>query len=86
METLKTIAIDIAHTVFDNDTEAILYVTKDIYSDSFIVSIPILTFSYEIWEDNKEMGYSDLLNTDVIASDRRERLVKAIRKGIAEFN
>ncbi len=45
---MKTIAIDIKHSVFDNETEAIMYVTKDIYSDSFIVAIPVIMFSWEV--------------------------------------
>ena len=44
MEKLQTIVIDIKHSVFENKTVAIIYVTKVIYSESFIVSIPVITF------------------------------------------
>ena len=45
MEILKTIAIDIRHSVFENDTEGMMYITKDIYSDSYIISVPVWSFS-----------------------------------------
>lgn len=37
LETLKTIASDIIDSIFDNETEAIMFVTKDIYADSYKV-------------------------------------------------
>ena len=46
--TLETIAFDIKESVFDNDTEATMYVTKDIYSDRYIISIPVITFACDI--------------------------------------
>ncbi|MCR2820584.1 hypothetical protein [Lederbergia panacisoli] len=80
---MKTIAIDIKHSVFDNETEAIMYVTKDIYSDSFIVAIPVITFSWEV-ADERDLDY--LLRFNVFGDrDRKERLAAAIRKGIAQL-
>jgi hypothetical protein len=86
VETLKTIATDISKTVFENDTEAILYITKDIYSDSFIVAVPVITFSWQIWEDRAEQDYNELLKFNLFGDiDKRERLVAEIKKGIAKF-
>jgi hypothetical protein len=88
MEILKTIAIDIKHSVFENDTEAVMYITKDIYSDSFIIAIPVITFSWDIREESQEKDYEYLLNSNVIPlgdSVQKERLVHAIKEGIAEF-
>lgn len=80
---LKTIAIDIKLSVFENETEAIMYITKDIHSDSFIIAVPVITFSYEI-RDQKD--YDHLLRFNVFGDiDKKERLVEAIREGIAEF-
>jgi hypothetical protein len=88
VEILKTIAIDISEAVFENDTEAILYITKDIYSDSFIVAVPVITFSYQIWTDRAEKDYDELLNSNAIPLGdhvQRERLVEVIKEGIANF-
>jgi hypothetical protein len=86
MEILKTIAVDIKHSVFENETEAIMYITKDIYSDSFIIAIPVITFSWQIWEDRIEKDLEELLRFNLFGDkDKRERLVNAIKEGIAEF-
>jgi len=83
MDVLKTIAIDIKHSVFENETEAIMYITKDIHSDSFIVAIPSITFSCDIVD---ERDYDHLLRSNVFGDkDKLERLVNAIKEGIAEF-
>jgi hypothetical protein len=82
---MKTIAIDIKHSVFENDTEAIMYVTKDNYEweDSYIIAIPVITFS---WEIRNERDYDDLLNSHVFGvSNKKERLVEVIKKAITEF-
>lgn len=50
-EILKTIAIDVTHSVFENETAAMMYITKDIYSESYIVAIPVESFSYQVWEN-----------------------------------
>ncbi|MCM3364300.1 hypothetical protein ACFSVM_24495 [Paenibacillus shunpengii] len=80
---MKTIAIDIKHSVFENDTEAIMYITKDIYSDSYIVAVPVITFSWEV-ADERDLDY--LLWFNLFGErDKRERLATAIKKGITEF-
>lgn len=86
LETLKTIAFDIKDSVFDNDTEAIMYVTKDIYSDSFIVSIPVITFSCDVREGHVEKDF-DWIKKHVPIGDlvRKEKLVEAIKDAITEF-
>jgi hypothetical protein len=86
-ERLKTVAVDIKHSVFDNETEAIMYVTKDIYSDSFIVAIPVITFSWQIDKGQEERDYSWLLRSSIGIGDpvQKERLVEAIKEAIAEF-
>lgn len=83
IDVIKTIAIDTTHSVFDNDTVAIMYISKDIYSDSYIVAIPVITFS---WEIRNYDDYYDLLKANVFGDkDKRERLISAIKDGIAEF-
>jgi hypothetical protein len=80
---LKIIDIDIAKSVFNNETEAIMYITQDKYEGSFIVYIPVITFS---WEIKDERDYDDLLTSHVFGDcDKRERLVTAIKEGITEF-
>lgn len=82
---LKTIAIDIKHSVFKNDTEAIMYVTKDIYSDRFIIAIPVITFSWDIEIGHEERDYNWLLRSNIGDPVQKEKLVQAIKKAIAEF-
>jgi hypothetical protein len=80
---LKTIDIDIGKSVFDNETVATMYIIQDKYEDCFIVAIPAITFS---WEIRDEKDYDDLLTSHVFGDcDKRERLVTAIKEGIAEF-
>lgn len=83
METLKTIVIDVKESVFDNETEAILYVTKDIYSDSFIIALPAYTFSWDVREHRIDQDLNELLSFNIFGDrDRREKLVGVIREGI----
>lgn len=84
---LKTISIDITHSIFENDTEAIMYVTKDIYSDKFIIAIPVITFSWDIETGHEERDYNWLLRSNIGIGDpvRKENLVQAIKEAIAEF-
>jgi hypothetical protein len=80
---LKTIDVDIAKSVFDNETVATMYIIQDKYEDRFIMSIPVITFS---WEIKDERDYDDLLTSHVFGDcDKRERLVTGIKEGIAEF-
>jgi hypothetical protein len=80
---MKTIDIDIRHSVFENETEAIMYVTKDIYSGSFIFSIPVITFS---WEVRDQRDLDDLLKFNVFGDrDKKERIVRVIKEAIARF-
>lgn len=87
LETMRTIAFDIKHSVFDNDTEAIMYVTKDIYSESYIIAIPAITFSWDIYEGHEERDYEWLLRSNVFGDPiKKEKLVKVIKKAIVEFD
>ena len=80
---MKTIIVDISHSVFENDTEAIMYVTNDIDSDNFIIAIPVITFSWEV-SSEKDLDY--LLRFNVFGDRyKRVRLVQAIKAAIAEF-
>lgn len=61
MEKLRTLAIDIRESVFKNESEGILYITKDIYNDSYIISVPVITFAWEISENRLARDCDDLL-------------------------
>lgn len=83
MDILKSIAVDITRSVFDNDTAAMMYVIKDIYSESFVISIPVITFSCDICS---EKDYEWLRRSVPIGDPgRKERLVEAIKAAIAGF-
>lgn len=86
MQTLTTIAIDIQHSVFDNQHEAIMYITKDIYSDSYIISIPVITFSFDIVQERMDHDLDYLKNTVPISSlDKKDKLINEIKKAINEL-
>lgn len=86
METLRTVAIDIRESVFRNESEGILYITKDIYSESYIISVPVITFAWEISRNRLDKDCDDLLKVNVFGDkSKRERLVAAIKEGITEF-
>lgn len=50
---METIAIDISESVFNKDTEAILYVTKDdeVEPAQYIFAIPVITFSWCAYDE-----------------------------------
>ena len=83
METLNTVAIDITESVFENESAAMLYITKDIYSDSYIIAIPVESFSYQVWFSDIERDLNDLLRYASFGHrGQRERLIAAIKEGI----
>ena len=86
-ETIKTIAYDITRSVFDNDTKAIMYVTWDFYSDSYIVAIPVISFSSSIPQERRKLYDLDWLRqyVPIIRKERKEKLIEAIKEAIAEF-
>lgn len=87
-ELLRTVAIDISQSVYENETIGIMYITKDIYSDSFIVAIPYEAFCYQVWENDVERELKDLLNLNSTLLghvSKRELLINAIREGIKEL-
>jgi hypothetical protein len=63
-----------------------MYVTKDIYSDSFIIAIPVITFSCDIREEHSEKDYEWLRNHNLFGDlDTNKKLVEAIKEAISEF-
>jgi 5'(3')-deoxyribonucleotidase len=87
MEILKTIAIDIRESVFENDTEGILYITKDIYSDSYIISVPVWSFSAILSYESETEAKRDYnwIKEHFPSFQHRENLVQAIKEAIEEF-
>lgn len=78
-------AIDIRHTVFDNETDAILYVVKDKEEpeDIFIFSLPVYTFSVAV-KTVKEL--EDFWKGYNIFGDpvKREKLFNVMKQVIEE--
>jgi len=86
MDTLKTVAIDIRESVFENECNGILYITKDIYNDSFIVSVPVYTFSCDVREGYEEMDYKEIYRRFPISNtDQKDNLIQVIKDGIETF-
>lgn len=74
---------DVTQTVFDNETVAILYITKDIYSECYVIALPVYTFSWSVSFDRLEGDLKDILSYNLFGHmERREKLVEAIKEGI----
>lgn len=79
---VETIVYDVTISVFDRCKEGFLYLTKD--EDCFIVSVPVINFSYTIKD---ESDYQRLLKDDKLIADRivRENITKVVRLAVKEF-
>lgn len=86
MEKLTTIAIDITRSVFENDKHSILYITKDIYGDCYILAIPSEGFSSLVFFNriDKDLDYC-LKFVNFRNEGQREKLVAVIKEGIESF-
>lgn len=81
---MKTIAIDIKQSVFNNDTEAKMYVTKDndIEPPEYIFSIPVITFSWSAAsEDDVKFSFYNVFGD----KDKEARLLKEMKAAIRKF-
>lgn len=87
MEILTTKAIDIKHSVFENDNEGMMYITKDIHSDSYIISVPVWSFSAIVNYESASRTENDYkwIEEHFPVFHQRENLVQAIKEAIAEF-
>lgn len=82
---MKTIAIDIKETVFENDTEAIMYVTRDNEGVdlTYIFAIPVITFS---WSAKNRSELDRFFPLNVFGDKERERrLLEEMREAIKRF-
>lgn len=81
---IPTIAIDISKSVFQNDTEAILYVIKDneIDPDEYIFAISVITFS---WSANDEKELEKYFPHVFGDKEQEQRLLNEMKKAIREF-
>jgi len=87
MHNLEVKSFDIKDSVFENETEAILYVTKDKeeQNDFYIFSLPIYCFSYSIYNDN---DFNWHLDRNIPFGDpvRKNKFVKIMKKIIEEWD
>lgn len=82
-ERLEARSYDIKESVFNGDTEAIMYVIEDIYNESFIVSIPVITFSMSIYD---KYDYKYLFQDNTLGNkDKQKNLIHAIKQAISDF-
>jgi hypothetical protein len=79
---IKTIAIDIRNSVFKNETEAIMYATKDneVEPAQYIFAIPVITFS---WSAESEMELDKYFTFNVFGDkEKQKRLVNEMKVAI----
>ncbi|HZH58262.1 MAG TPA: hypothetical protein VEY70_01505 [Metabacillus sp.] len=82
---MRTIAIDISKTVFGNETEAVMYVTKDdeVEPSQYIFAVPVITFS---WSAKDEKELDSFFPVHVFGDKEKEkRLLKEMKKAILAF-
>lgn len=84
---MKAKAIDIRESVFENETEAMLYVIKDVYAadTTYIFAIPLYTFSVDV-KNEKELD--DFMKRDNLFRniERREKLIEVMKQTMREFD
>ena len=77
MERVKGFAIDLKQSVFENETEAIMYVLKDVLGaeTEFVFSIPVFHFTVSIKESNFKREIKQCLEQESMFKDtQKERL------------
>lgn len=84
---MKVKVIDVGNSVFDNETEAILYVIKDTreLEDVFIFSLPVYTFSVDaktIEELESFWNNYNLFGDPV----KRKKFLNVMKKEMEEFD
>lgn len=82
---MKSIAIDISRSVFNNDTEAIMYVTEDneVEPNVYIFAIPVISFS---WSAKSEDELERFYPYNVFGDKRREQLLlNAMKRALHLF-
>lgn len=84
---MRAKAIDIRHSVFENETEAILYVIKDTeeQEDIYVFSIPIYTFSVSV-KNEKELDDFMKIENLFRNIERREKLIEIMKREMREFD
>jgi len=78
---MKAFAIDIKYSVFNNDTEAIMYVIKDneVEPQEYIFSIPVITFSWSaVSEEDVKFDFYNVFGD----KDKEKRLLNEMKKAI----
>ena len=82
---MKTIAVDISRTVFNNDTEAMLYVTEDNQGEpnQYVFAIPVITFAWgAIDEKELESFFPWGLFED---KEKEEKLLNEMKVALKKF-
>ena len=82
---MKTIAVDISQSVFNNDTEAMLYVTEDTQGEpnKYVFAIPVITFAWgAINEEELECFFPWGLFKD---KDKEEKLLSEMKVALKNF-
>ncbi len=83
---MKTISIDIKESVFDDETEAVMYVTKDDEADAetYVFAIPYITFS---WTAKGVEELDSFFPLNVFGDkDQEKALLEEMKKAIHEMN
>lgn len=80
-ERLVTMSYHMQHIISDG---AIMYVTKDIFNDSYVVAIPYINFCAHIF-DNYDL--ERLLKYNILRDYKKQQeMIQIIKQAMSDFN
>jgi len=88
MQRLEAIGIDVRHSVFENETDSMMYVVRDVYAAEtvYMISLTAYSFSLLIREEYVEKDLLESLRYEsLFQPERKEKLKAEIRRVIENW-
>lgn len=88
MQRLEAIGIDVRHSVFENETDSMMYVVRDVYAAEtvYMISLTAYSFSLLIREEHVEKDLLESLRYEsLFQPERKEKLKAEIRRVIENW-
>lgn len=88
MQRLEAIGIDVRHSVFENETDSMMYVVRDVYAAEtvYMISLTAYSFSLLIREEHVEKDLLESLRYEsLFQPERKEKLKAEIRRIIENW-
>lgn len=88
MQRLEATGIDVRHSVFENETDSMMYVVRDVYAAEmvYMISLTAYSFSLLIREEHVEKDLLESLRCEsLFQPERKEKLKAEIRRVIENW-